>query len=90
MGQIDALERNSIEAEQAARAGDPQIAIMRLRESERACIGMRRYSSKRMTLGTAIACRAECTCELECSSVAATPFRTSTSARRAAHTLIDS
>jgi hypothetical protein len=36
MGQIDALERNSIEAEQAARACDPQIAIMRLRESERA------------------------------------------------------
>ena len=43
-----------------------------------------------MTLGTGTACRAECTCELECSSVAATPLSTSTSARRAAHTLIGS
>ena len=39
MGQFDTLERNAVESKQPARARDPQIPVMRLRESERAAQG---------------------------------------------------
>jgi hypothetical protein len=34
VGQFDALERNSVESKQPARARDPQIAVVRLREGD--------------------------------------------------------
>jgi hypothetical protein len=51
---------------------------------------MRRYSSKRITLGSRTALRAEWMCCVDSSSADATPFNTSTSARRAAQMLIGS
>jgi hypothetical protein len=63
---------------------------MFLRESARVCRGMRRYSSRRMTLGKRTELRAECTAVTDTSSADATPFSTSTRARRAAQTLIGS
>jgi len=63
---------------------------MFLRDSARLWCGMRRYSSNRITDGKRIATRAECRKCPFSSSVMATPFNTSTSARRAAQTLIGS
>src|SRR2546423_1580962 len=63
---------------------------MFLRDSARVWCGMRRYSSRRMTEGTRMEKRAECRKWPFSSSVMATPFSTSTMARRAAHTLMGS
>src|SRR5579864_4716165 len=63
---------------------------MFLRESARVWCGMRRYSSRRMTEGTRMAMRAAWRKCPFSSSVMATPFNTSTMARRAAQTLIGS
>ena len=48
------------------------------------------YSSSRITDGVGIENRAECNHFEELSSACATPFKTSTTARRAVHTLIGS
>jgi len=63
---------------------------MFLRESARVWCGMRRYSSRRMTDGSAMRIRAACRTWPCSSSVRATPFSTSTSARRVPQMLIGS
>jgi len=63
---------------------------MFLRERARVWCGIRRYSSSRITDGSRTNARAECTALLDSSSADATPFKTSTRARRAAQMLIGS
>src|ERR1017187_314512 len=63
---------------------------MFLRESARVWCGILRYSSSRITLGIATVNRAACSTAPCSSSVRATPFSTSTSARRAPQMLIGS
>ena len=63
---------------------------MFFRDSARVWGGILRYSSNRMTLGSAKARRLACRNTSACASAEATPFRISTIARLAAQMLIGS